>query len=467
MTDAVDAAEKLMSQPGWELRASVQLARLRAELFDPAGAAVLLKSVLKRDPSLSQPGVDSRELKRFLVRCLLRCGRPAEARALLPQRTDPALDPELTWLLSRALLQEGQDAQARSALEKAKGFGSSDPLLDEPAPFVGAARCLPCHQDQYTSQQKSRHARTSQRSTRLRTLPWPDRVVVDRDNPSVAHQVQQSQDRIEVITRVDRDHRALRAVVEYALGSNHQGQSFLGRDDQGQVRELRLSHYPSAPEWDRTMEHPTVPPDLEGYLGRPISPESFRRCLHCHATNFRSAQEPEGRPESHDHGIGCERCHGPAGHHLLAIAAGLAEPAIARPRLASAAQVVALCGECHTAPPGTTPASAKFVRYQATGFTLSRCYAARRGDGFSCVSCHDPHEDAETSTTFYEAKCISCHSSDPAATPGAGVKPVRTSTSAACPVNPGKDCLTCHMPKIKDAVPRTEFTDHQIRIHRK
>ena len=143
------------------------------------------------------------------------------------------------------------------------------------------------------------------------------------------------------------------------------------------------------------MEHPAEPPDPPGYLGRPISSESFRRCLHCHSTNFRAVLEPEGRPEARDHGIGCERCHGPAGNHPAAVAASFPELAIARPKLASAARIVALCGECHTAPAKKTPDDPGFVRYQASGLVLSRCYT-ESGEASSCTTCHDPHKDVET-----------------------------------------------------------------------
>ncbi len=211
------------------------------------------------------------------------------------------------------------------------------------------------------------------------------------------------------------------------------------------------------------MEHPAVPPDEPGYLGRPISSEAFRRCLHCHATNFRAAREPDGRPEGRDHGIGCERCHGPGGHHRPAIEAGLPDLAIARPRLAAPEQVVALCAECHKAPAKTTPDDAGFVRYQASSFVLSRCYT-ESASGFSCVTCHNPHQNAETSSAFYESRCVTCH---PAArSPGPSPPAGSHRTGAPCPVNPAKGCLTCHMPRVKDAVPRTEFTDHRIRVHR-
>ncbi len=289
----------------------------------------------------------------------------------------------------------------------------------------------------------------------------------DPNNPRVKHQFHRADNKIEAVTEVGND--AFRAVVEFAMGSNHHGQSFLAREDNGQIRELRIAHYPAVPAWDRTMEHPLEPPDEPGYLGRPISAEAFRKCINCHSTNFRAVLEPIGRPEGYDHGIGCERCHGPGGNHPAAIAASFPEPAIARPRLASAAQIVALCGECHTAPAKTTPSDPSFVRYQASSLVLSRCYVESR-DHLSCVSCHDPHRDLETRATVYEAKCRKCHN------PSRSIGPVRTKQPddvvkaemhrTVCRVNSQNGCLDCHMPRIKNAVPRTEFTDHQIRVRR-
>jgi hypothetical protein len=461
MTDAVDAAERLIQRPGWEVRAGVRLGRLRAEMFDPAGAAKVLAEALVRDPKLTGADMDPPAATRLLARCFLQAGRPAEARAGIPDSSGRGLDPESSWLLSRALLQEGKASEAASALEAARGFGTSDPLMREPAPFVGAASCAPCHPAEFRSQQSSRHSRTLRRTADLESLPWPGREIPDADNPRVQHGFSRVGDGVEAVTEVDGS--AFRAVVEYALGSNHQGRSFLGREGSGQVRELRVSQYPHAPEWGRTMEHPAIPPDEPGYLGRPISAEASRKCLNCHATNFRAAREPNGRLEGRDRGIGCERCHGPGGNHHLAIAAHFPEPAIARPRLASAAQVVVLCGECHRAPNKTTPADAGFVRYQAPGLVLTRCYT-ESDEALSCVTCHNPHEDAETSASFYEGKCLACHV--PPGSPAPSQPAGSSRTWPPCPVNPRKDCLACHMPRVKDAVPRTVFTDHWIRVRR-
>ena len=35
-----------------------------------------------------------------------------------------------------------------------------------------------------------------------------------------------------------------------------------------------------------------------------------------------------------------------------------------------------------------------------------------------------------------------------------------------CPVNPATDCVSCHMPKVKDPSRPVSYTDHHIRIHR-
>ena len=461
MSEAVEAAERLISQPGWEVRAGVRLGRLRSDLLDPAGAAAALAAALDRDPKLEGADLDPTSTRKLLARCELRAGRPAQARRWIADPAGRGHDPESSWLLARAWLQEGKAEEADSALRDAGGFGASDPMIREPAPYVGAASCASCHPAEYRSQQNSRHSRTLMRASDLRSLPWPDREIPDAHDPRVSHRFVREGGRVEAVTTVAGE--AFRAVVEYALGANHQGRSFLGREGGGQVRELRISQYPGGSEWGRTMEHPAIPPDDPGFLGRPITDEAARKCLNCHATDFRAAREPDGRPEGRDRGIGCERCHGPGGHHRRAVEAHFPEPAIARPKRASAAQVVALCGDCHRAPAKTTPADAGFVRYQASSLVLSRCYT-ESGGALSCVSCHNPHKDAESSPASYVARCLECHAAPGPATPSLPTTSGRTRPS--CPVDPRGDCLSCHMPRIRDAVPRTVFTDHWIRARR-
>ena len=98
----------------------------------------------------------------------------------------------------------------------------------------------------------------------------------------------------------------------------------------------------------------------------------------------------------------------------------------------------------------------------------SRCYTDG-GGRLSCLTCHDPHREAEKSASFYEAKCLSCHSSGRT---GPGPSPARdggvsgVSGGRPCPVNATKGCLDCHMPKHPVADLHTTLTDHYIRVRR-
>jgi hypothetical protein len=192
---------------------------------------------------------------------------------------------------------------------------------------------------------------------------------------------------------------------------------------------------------------PAVP--LE-WLGKTLNGDELRRCVDCHTTAPRAAQSDAGTLAG-DRGIGCERCHGPGGNHLKAVAAGLTDLAIARPKLVSGEPIVRLCGRCHS-PKGrmVSPSDPTSVRFQATTLTWSRCYTKSQVQ-LDCVTCHDPHRDAETSHAVYEAKCLQCHG--PAATPH-------------CSINSTRDCIGCHMPAVRDAIPHSTFTDHHIRVHR-
>src|SRR6185312_888998 len=121
------------------------------------------------------------------------------------------------------------------------------------------------------------------------------------------------------------------------------------------------------------------------------------QCLQCHATDYRVAED-RSRPESTDRGIGCERCHGPGGNHVRAVATKFRDPAIARPQLYSADRIIALCGQCHSPREDRSadldkPAAVKF---QAATLIRSRCYTESDGS-FQCLTCHNPHRNAETS----------------------------------------------------------------------
>jgi hypothetical protein len=337
---------------------------------------------------------------------------------------------------------------------------------------VGSARCAECHRPISRDLLASRHASTFSRARELRDLPLPGRPLPDPAGPEVVHEFRWEADSLRVETRAS--DRVFRGIVAYAFGSRDHLMTLVGRDDQGVERMFRMSHYDSArgSGWDLSTGLPPRPAREDEYLGERMVPrDGLRRCLSCHTTNFRAIVDESG-PEAADHSIGCESCHGPGGHHEAAVEAGLSDLAIAN---AGGAQAVnAMCGRCHNidrasviSAPRTAPA---WYRFPSLTMTWSRCYT-ESDERLSCVTCHDPHRNAETSAARNEAKCLSCHAADPATRPPADER--RTGLTQAgeargagtiCPVNPAKGCLECHMPRVWVPSTHSFKTDHFIRV---
>jgi tetratricopeptide (TPR) repeat protein len=450
---AEEIAERLAREPGWEARAQWLLGTSRALRNDPAGAVRALSRSFALDPDgtalAPQP---ARPLQMLLVRSLLQTGQPAEARRVLQAIAGSGSDPESAWLLSRCFLQEKAWDAAAAALERAGSYRDDYPLEPEPAPFVGAARCAACHRSTYRSVLASHHATTFSRPRDPRVLSLPDHPLPDPGDPQVVHTFQPAKDGLKVETRVN--DQVFRAVARYAFGSPDHYVTLVGPDERGQSRMLRISayHSPKGSGLDLTSGVDPHPADPATFLGNPLIPgDGERRCLACHTTNLHAIEVQAG-PESADHAIGCEACHGPGGHHVLARQADFPDPAIVAPKQATALTINQVCARCHglghaERVTGSVDDPA-WLRFQNTTMSRSRCYTGS-GEQLHCVTCHDPHRNAETSPPFYEGKCLSCHAS--------GRTP--------CPVNPASGCIECHMPRTW--VPQTHAfkTDHNIRVH--
>ena len=85
----------------------------------------------------------------------------------------------------------------------------------------------------------------------------------------------------------------------------------------------------------------------------------------------------------------------------------------------------------------------------------------------SCVTCHNPHKNADKKREIYEASLsempwhIELPEREKDAKPA---NPGRTNANP-CPVEPAKNCIECHMPKVKTPMAHSLFTDHFIRVH--
>jgi len=451
---AEETALRLVQQPGWEARGQLMLGIFRSSLNDPAGAAGALRRAFELDPTgKAAAPVTAVPFQKLLVRSLLQTGKPDEARLFLRSLPTSAADPETSWLLSRCFLQEKDWKHAAGALEAAGSYRHDYPLDPEPAPYVGAARCATCHPAKYKAVTASRHATTFSFARQPQAVPLPDRPVPDPGDPHVSHTFQRGHDGIHVESRVG--DQVFRALAVYAFGSPDHFVTLVGPDDHGQSRMVRMSYYrsPKGTGWDVSSGLAVHPAHPDEFLGRPLDHrDGERRCLSCHTTNFRAIEQQVGL-ESADRSIGCEACHGPGGHHVIAEEAQFSDPAIIIPRQATGDAVNQMCGRCH----GLTHAEAVtgpdddpgWLRFQNITLSRSRCYT-ESGGKLNCVTCHDPHTNAETSATRNEAKCLACHST-------------RLGANHACPVNSSNGCIECHMPKIWVQATHSFKSDHNIR----
>jgi cytochrome c554/c'-like protein len=472
LDEAAVAAGKLARQPSWEARGTLLLGEIRAMLDDPKGAVDALGRGLELDP-LAKGALNSAfHYKKVLARSLLQLGRPAEARqaieATLARNGIGGLEPEAEWLMSRAWLQEGKIKEAAAALALAGSYRSENPMVPEPSPFVGAASCVSCHREESRTHEKSRHARTFHHGRDLLALPFPDRPLLDPDDPKVTHTFKRDKDSIKVETRAG--DKVYQLIVEYAFGIKDRYVTMIGRDDERSYRALRLSSYHTADgvAWGRSSGDVPESDSPENVRGAPIKVrDGVVRCLYCHTTYYRDFRDPLPEtgvgPEAADSAIGCERCHGPGGNHLKAIKAGFADNAIVNAGIGGAQAIGKLCADCHIvgyiADIKRAPEDPEFVRSPGLTMTFSRCFTESDG-GMSCLTCHDAHRDDQGPPAFYEAKCLTCHASQAVAPK---VKPGGKQASA-CPVSPTKNCLECHMPKVPVAALHTSLTDHYIRV---
>lgn len=236
--------------------------------------------------------------------------------------------------------------------------------------------------------------------------------------------------------------------LPYFLGAGGLARSYLIETD-GYLFQAPVTYYARAKQWD-------LSPGYEGYetvpLNRPVEPE----CLACHAGRLQSVPATQnryrGRPFLED-GIGCERCHGPAGEHVRRKGRG----AIVNPAKLDAKRRDSVCGECHLGGavrifrPGRRPGSflpgepltdyAAVFRPSAGHMEQlwdSACKKAS-GDRLWCGTCHDSHSGKAAGPE----KCLTCHGPDDCGR--------------------GRDCLSCHMLKAAvRSIPHSAYTDHTI-----
>jgi hypothetical protein len=97
------------------------------------------------------------------------------------------------------------------------------------------------------------------------------------------------------------------------------------------------------------------------------------------------------------------------------------------------------------------------VRFAPYRLENSKCWQKTQSTLLTCVACHDPHKPLVHDLASYDSRCLQCHA------PSAHAAKRVANKGGACPVST-KDCVTCHMPKVRPPNLHSDFTDHWIRI---
>ena len=336
-------------------------------------------------------------------------------------------------------------------------------FLEDPARFwqheseyAGAQACETCHADIFDVQQRSNHALSLH----------PAREVPQLTAGMPAEKVDPvSQARLRIGPTADggvqlsawRGEDRASLTLDWAFGSGLKGITAIGRSGDGEFVESSLTWYASLSAFDLTTgatqyERRTV---AEG-LGRRLSRQEVAECFGCHTTGYDSRRQAPARKEM---GVRCERCHGPGAEHVRSAASGSVREGIFHPGKLEPFAQVQMCGACHGTPPQDNDLDAiryvettlKTVRFPSQRLVLSRCFNESMA-GLKCITCHDPHTNAEAERVSHDRSCLSCHAREDA------------NEGSTCPVAAG-DCASCHMPRER-VMSHSLFTDHWIRVIR-
>ena len=291
--------------------------------------------------------------------------------------------------------------------------------------------------------------------------------------------------------------------IDYTIGSKWE-QAYATRLPNGEIHVFPIQYNLVQKRWVnfwKTLDAPGSPrTDLAQWQNLDIYTSYQANCATCHTSQLRNINGGDLAPnglEFLEPGINCEMCHGPSARHVAAMSGGkpYRKLAIDPPvdfRRISAAEFVAICAQCHEqsavrhagthgelnySPVGQFyqqyhqrplgefihKAVYKDGRFRGTAFIIesmvrSECF--KKGN-VTCGNCHDPHAaDSAVNPTSLKFRdrpdqmCLQCHAQFRARDAMEG----HTHHAMA---SEGSRCVSCHMPRIMDAL-MFEARSHEI-----
>ncbi len=328
--------------------------------------------------------------------------------------------------------------------------------------FAGQGACGECHSQEASTQAHTPMAHAAFRSSDgQRSLRLPEGGFKSGD-----YSYRLISDDSGLRLAVSSGEQSTSAKVGWIFGAGVHGQTYI-LENGGVFYESQVSTFSSTGRMDITPGHTQAEEhSLQHALGERLTATDTTKCFGCHTTASSSSSKFDAA--SAQPGVHCEACHGPGVDHIGAVKNGQidrARQAILNPAHLTPADSVDFCGACHRTSLDVVEARAYGainIRFQPYRLEKSRCWG-RTGDGrLTCVACHNPHEPLVKDASFYDRKCLACHSSNGISTH----LPVEaTRAPKVCPTATA-NCVSCHMPKYDAPGMHAKFTDHFIRIVR-
>lgn len=335
------------------------------------------------------------------------------------------------------------------------------------AHFVGAKKCIECHEEKHKLWSHSGHPRM------IRDF---------RNNPSVV---------VADFSKLPSDANFKLEDATYTIGGKFKQRFMIRKDFQGK-EDYVLGNY----QWNvQTQKWQKFKPWNYWYKDAyPHDNEQLptsRACDGCHFTGFMS------REKRVDTGISCEACHGPASKHVInpkskVYKASLGDPIRQnevclqchmrnRDKRMQDANITSIYGDARDYPfgyeAGKPLSKYKMVAPFLLGHETKEFYANGMGkknrmqgnefvhsmkgkQGITCINCHDPHTlqpTAENNTG--NLLCMKCHSFGSIIGPHQDSLEKHTKHKTN---SKGSLCVECHMPKIGKHTNKSPFT---VRTH--
>src|SRR5216683_6340996 len=294
--------------------------------------------------------------------------------------------------------------------------------------------------------------------------------------------------------------------VDYTIGSKFQ-QAYATKLPNGEIHVFPIQYNVLQKRWINYWKI------IDGVESERADPRTWEKldgatsyqaiCAVCHTSKLRNLTGGGFAPndlEFKEPGIGCEMCHGPSAQHAVEMAQDQfyskapLDPPVNFHEVGNR-NFVAICAQCHEQSAIRKPGPAGELNYSSSGDffpnhvnlpfgefsrkgfykdgrfrqttfmveALERSQCFKKGQ-VSCGTCHDPHgHDSASNPTALkfpdkpDLMCTGCHSQfqDPARTAQHSHHPEESE---------GSRCVSCHMPRIMDAL-MFRARAHQIDDH--